>query len=149
MGKAHTHILAADVAEQPSFACYVTSWLKPGDDSAEQVGAALRAAGLPDEAAAVAVDLHEILGARRPDTLFLSMRLKAGAAEAAVKLDYSSVRLGTLMEIMAERAWDNAIGAVIEWGRLLGTFEASYAGFIYNHDGLADIRAYFTRYGSI
>ena len=141
--KKHTHMLAADVTSPPGYTIFFTTYLTDESRDWEMLCSALEAAGIHAESIASLEPLHALLGANRPATLFFSWAIAGGAARTLAKIDYTGVRVGLVAELMNLVGADDSLP--INWGRLLDMSRANYTGIIVDANGLAGVRAYFTR----
>ncbi len=103
LDKGYLHMLAADAGAAPRYTYFFTTYLEPGQQAAEETSLAdaLGLVGLENKAVDETLQLHRMLAANRPETLFFSSTIASGEPESRAKLDYSSVRLGLVAEAIA------------------------------------------------
>lgn len=148
LDKDHTHMLAADAGgSPPHFTCLFTTWLTEESDD-ERVRAVLEALELSPTVVDRTMELHSLIGASRPTTLYLSVPVPSTGPPTRLKLDYPDVRLGLAAEVTAMADSEAAATGLLESGDVLDASTVDYAGVLVGPDGPEGSRAYFTRHSS-
>jgi hypothetical protein len=144
--KDHTHMLAADVGNPPQFTCMFTQWLDENDDDWLQEVCDLLE--LPSGVSSELVTVHEMVGARRPMTVYLSVPVPPSGQPTHLKLDYPDVRLGLAAETATMVTDDETATRLLEAGEILDASMADYLGVLVGPDGFDGMRTYVTRHSS-
>jgi len=148
LDKDHTHMLAADAGgSPPHFTCLFTTWLSEESDD-ERIQEVLDILGLPSAAVSRTMEIHSLLGASRPMTIYVSVPVRSTGQPTRLKLDYPDVRLGLAAELTAMVDSEAAATTLLRSGDVLDASAASYAGVVVGPDGPEGTRAYFTRHSS-
>lgn len=146
LGKDHVHMLAADSGSPRRFSVFLTTYLRKDDrEDEKRLDRLLRLAAVSDDGAAEALELHHLLGARRPETLFVSWGMVDGDLAPGLKLDYVDVRLGLVAEAIASVGTPEQADLPARWGGIVQARTADYAGVRIGPDGPTAVRAYFAR----
>jgi hypothetical protein len=143
--KPYLHMLAVDAGLPVQFSVFFTTYLDVDNQQQDRdlLARALELFGI--ESAAPYLNLHQLLSANRPETLYFSFGIRDGVVLPQVKVDYAHVRLGAVAEaVRAVGAGDQA-PVLTAWGTCLGVSAANYAGVVLDAQGLHSARAYFTR----
>ena len=149
-GKEHLHILALDATRPRELSFFFTHYLVSGHEAEDLtlLGDVLDLLDLGPSAREPLARTHQWLGSERPATLFVSGKLVDGQLAPAVKLDYSSPRLGVLSDMMSVVVGEAAADMAIRWGSVMGATRASYGGVVLDAEGVRGVRAYFTRWST-
>lgn len=146
-GKGYTHMLAVDAGLDASFTLFFTTYLNPGETESDwlTLEQALGLVSVGKHAVQKLQISHSWLSQNRPETLYFSIPILDGRMKKVVKVDYSSVSLEILNQVMTGNDMEDAGNILLKtWGSLLGVQRANYSGIILSADGIVGIRAYFT-----
>jgi hypothetical protein len=148
LDKDHTHMLAADAGgSSPHFTCLFTTWLTEESDD-ERIREVLEVLELPSTAVDPTMELHSLLGANRPMTVYISVPLPSDSPPTRLKLDYPDVRLGLAAEITAIVESEASAARLLQAGDILDASTTSYNGVVVGPGGPEGSRTYFTRHSS-
>lgn len=148
LDKGHTHMLAADAGESsPHFTCLFTTWLTEESDD-ERIREVLGVLELPSTAVDQTMELHSLLGANRPMTVYISVPVPSDRQPTRLKLDYPDVRLGLAAEVTAIVESEAAATRLLQGGDILDASTTSYTGVVVGPGGPEGSRTYFTRHSS-
>lgn len=144
----HSHMLAADAARSPPhFTCLFTTWLSEESDD-RSLREVLDVLEVAPAAASRTMEVHSLLGASRPQTLYVSVPVSSDGSPTRLKLDYSGVRLGLAAEVSATVDSEATATRLLRTGDVLDARTISYFGVVVGSDGPEGTRAYFTRHSS-
>jgi hypothetical protein len=148
LDKDHTHMLAADATKSPPhFTCLFTTWLS-GESDDERVREVLDVLELPPTVASRTMELHSLLGASRPLTLYVSVPVPSTGPPSRLKLDYPDVRLGLAADVAAMVDSEAAATRLLRSGDVLDASNVSYSSVVVGPGDPEGTRAYFTRHSS-
>ena len=141
--KEYCHMLSADVGTT-EFSVFFTTYLKSGEEAtdASMLEKAMTLLEVNEAGQQNMMRMHGMLGAARPCTLFLSIKITQEQILGA-KVDYPSIRVGSIAELMQTIVPDANGRLPIYWGQTLDAFKSNFTGVMLDKNGPRSLRAYF------
>lgn len=145
VGKDHTQILGRDVSEQARYTVFFTNYLAEDREIEDSriLQQCLQAMGVNDAGMELLIAIHALFSLNRPKTLFISLYAKENERGIRAKLDYEGIRVELAAEVLRWAGQNEAAIKLVEWGKIVGLNNASYAGIPVSKDGIDGVRVYF------